>query len=161
MFIHPLSRRSMLFGAASASALLAGCANSGSAAAVSLATAKTYFEAVSNAMIAAAQEYIAAAPATAASTIATVKAIVTDLESLQTAVSTITVPADWKAGAQEAIADIQQLEPLVAPFLGAAAPYVPLALAVLSSFIAALPMPTNAPATPPQPLMMKAAQVRR
>ena len=53
------------------------------------------------------------------------------------------------------------LAPMVAPFLGAAAPYVPLAIAVVSAFVQSLPAPANAPATPPAALSRKAAQFRR
>ena len=68
---------------------------------------------------------------------------------------------DWKAAAQEALVVVLQLNPLVGGFLGAAAPYVPIAIAVVNAFIAALPPPANAPPVPPAQLTRKAAEYRR
>lgn len=135
---------------------LAACNTSSSQ--TSLAQAKAYMDAGVAAVLAAAQQYLMGPPAPAAAMSQAVSDAMAKLESLKTTLDTVTLVADWKSGAMEVLALIQQILPMVTPFLGAAAPYVPLAIAVITAFIASLPPPADAPATPPAALTRKAAE---
>lgn len=154
-----ITRRHILVASPAAMAVLAGCSTGSSS--VQFDQAKAWLDAGSVAVMAAAQQYLAGPPVPPAATAATVQQALVALQQAKTAVDALTVPADWKSGAVEVLALIQQLSPMVAPFLGAAAPYVPLAIAVVTAFVQSLPAPANAPATPPAALSRKAAQFRR
>lgn len=154
-----MMKRRLLIAAAPL-AILAGCATGGSSAA-QFDQAKAWLDAGAVAIMAAAQQYLAGPPAPPAAAAATVQQALAALQQAKTAVDALTVPADWKSGAVEVLALIQQLSPIVAPYLGGAAPYVPLAIAVVTAFVQSLPAPANAPATPPAALTRKAAQFSR
>lgn len=140
-------------------ALLAGCV--GTPGAVTFAQARAYMDDAVDAVLAAAQAYIVGTPRPPQASIDVVISLSTALENARTALDATTVVANWQAGAIEALAVLQQLTPLVAAFLGAAAPYVPLAIAVIEAFIQSLPPPPAAPVTPPAALAQKALQYHR
>lgn len=124
--------------------------------------AKAYLDAGANATIAAGQQFLVGPPAPSAASKALVEQGIAALQQVLAAVDVQTAPTgSWKADATQALAFIQQLSPLVAGFLGAAGAYLPLAVAVVTAFIASLPPPTTAPVVPPAALVRKAAQVRR
>jgi hypothetical protein len=153
-----MQRRVLLTSSAVILAVLAGCA--GSASVTTLAQAQAYMNAGVAALQAAAQQYLAGPPLPSAASAALVSNTVTALTTVKTALDAETVPANWQAGALQAIALMQQLEPLVAAYLGTAAPYVPLAIAVIQAFIASLPPPVAAPVVPPAALARKAAELK-
>ena len=136
---------------------LTGC---GADSATQFAQAKLYLDTAVAAVTAAGQQFLAGPPAPSAANASLVRALISGLSQAQSAIANVTVPADWKAGAMQVLAIIQQMSPLVSPFLGAAAPYIPLAVAVVMAFIESLPPPANTPATPPAALTLKAAERR-
>lgn len=149
-----LQRRQFLVIGASGVAL-AACATSN---ATTLDMAKAYLDAGSAAVLVAAQQFLAGPPKPTTATAEIVTAFLADLQKVKTTLDTVTAVGGWQAAATQALADMQQLTPLVAVFLGAAAPYVPLAIAVVQAFLAGLPPPAAAPVTPPAVLKFKAAQ---
>jgi len=153
-----MQRRVLL--ATSCAAVLARCGTTGTAA-VTLAQAQAYLTTGVAALEAAAEQYLAGPPVPSAGDTALVNSVVAALNAATGALEGVTVPATWQAGALEVVGLMQQLDPLVARYLGDAAPYIPLAIAVIQSFIATLPAPADAPVTPPAPLARKAMELRR
>jgi len=135
--------------------LIAGCGGSSTTPGVSLDQVKAYIDAGVLALDAAAQQYEAGPPAPSADNLVLVQNLVASLDTAKTALDGLTAPADYKAGLLEAVSLMQQLQPLVASKLGAAAPYIPLVFAVAQAFINALPPPADAPPTPPAALVRK------
>jgi hypothetical protein len=133
----------------------------GTQGAVTLEQAKAYLNDGVNATLAASQAYLASTPAPSAQIAATVTALAAKLEAANTALQGVVAVVDWKAGALEALTVLQQLSPLVAPFLGAAGPLLPMAIAVVMAFVQSLPPPADAPPTPPAALSRKAAEYHR
>jgi hypothetical protein len=101
---------------------------------------------------AAAQAYLASSPSPTAAAQALVKSIVTDLQTLNTAVQSVTDTSAAKSTILQILAGVNQLVPIVSPFLGTAGPYVPLAIAVIEAFVQSLPPPANSPTSPPAEL---------
>ena len=151
-----MHRRALLAAAASALAL-AGCTSTQT---TTLAQAKMYLDVGVTALQAAAQQYLAGPPLPSAANAALVNGIVAQMTQAKTTLDGTVAVADWQAGAEEVLQEMQQLEPLVAPYLGKAAPYVPLSIAVVQAFIASLPPPASATATPPAALTSKAAEFK-
>ena len=78
-----------------------------------------------------------------------VQQILIQVRSLNEAVQDATAPSDTKTLLLQLIQFVQEIEPDIAPYLGANAPYVALGLAVLQAIIDAVPVPQPAP-TPAQ-----------
>jgi hypothetical protein len=114
---------------------------------VTLAQVQVWATDAIDAVSAAAQTYLAS-PVTAANK-ALVTTIVADLQTAKAAITAVVNVSDARSIALEVVAFIQQIEPVVAPFLGSAAPYIPVAIAVLQAFIAGLPLPPDASTSPP------------
>ena len=139
--------------------LLTGCGGSTSPVpVVTFDQAKAYMDVAVAAVTAAAQQYLVGPPVPTAANAVLVNTVISKLGTVKTALDQVTLATDWKSGALEAITLMQQLSPTVAPFLGGAAPYVPLALAVIQAFVMSLPPPASAPVTPPAPLAQKALE---
>lgn len=133
----------------------------GTQGAVTLDQAKAYLTDAVGATLAAAQAYLVSTPPPTAQVAATVKDLMTKLEAAASALEGVVAVVDWKAGALEALAVLQQLSPMVAPFLGAAGPLLPVAIAVVMAFVQSLPPPADAPVVPPAALSRKAAEYHR
>lgn len=118
---------------------------------------KAYGDDVINALSAAAQAYVVSP---GAKNTAIVNQIVGYLQSTKDALDSVQIESDARGIALEVVGFAQQLSPIVAPFLGPAAPFVPIALAVLQAFIASLPPPPAAPPTPPAALHNLALKYR-
>ena len=147
-------------GLAAMAIALFGCTTPGSV--TSYNQAKAYLDAGSNAIIAAGQQFLTGLPAPSAANKALVEQGIAALQQVTAAIDAQAVPTgSWKADATQALAFIQQLSPVVGRFLGDASAYIPLVIAVVTSFVNALPPPTDAPVTPPAGLTRKAAEVRR
>ena len=127
--------------------VVVGC--TGTNAQVTLDQAKAYASDVVNAVSAAAQSYVASPLAKDATA---VSESVAGLQALNKAIQETTVATTARSVITEIITGVNELLPLVMPFLGVAGPYIPMALAVLQAFLAALPPPVDAPATPPAEL---------
>lgn len=155
-----MNRRSLLTGLGLA-ALLAGCTSPSADA--QFAQAKAYLDAGTAALLAAAQQYLIGPPPPTTANAQAVRTGMAALEQARTTLDAITLPQDWKSGALEAVSVMQALaaNPVLTPFLGPAAPYIPLVIAVVTAYINALPAPINAPPAPPPALQAKARQYRR
>lgn len=144
-----ISRRHLLaFSSLAPIPFLTDCSPS-STKGVDLAMVQAYATDLINALSVAAQTYVVQPHATS---VATVNQIVGYLQQAKEAIQGVQVETDAKGVANEIISFANQLSPIVMPFLGAAAPYLPIAIAVLQSFIASLPAPPQAPPTPPAAL---------
>jgi hypothetical protein len=148
-----IARRNLLTIAALAVPLpmIAACGLTASGA-TPLEQAKVYADDLANAVSAAATAFLAGPPKPTAATTAMVNDLVNGLQKARAVLDATTATSDAKAIAQQVIAGVQQLLPMVSVFLGPAAPYIPLAIAVVQSFINAIPAPPDAPATPPAAL---------
>lgn len=155
------SRRSFLFATGALCVPLPFIACSGADATTSLALAKTYGDDLANALSAAAQAYLAGTPAPSPAQAALVSTAVSDLQTARAALDAATVPANAVQAADEVIAVARKLSPIVSPYLGPAAPYLPLALGVLQAFVDSLPPPPATPAVPPAGLHIMAAKYHR
>lgn len=142
---------------ASTGLALSACV-SGSPGAVALETAQNYATTVADALAAAAQAYTAQAGAVS---VDVVQKVADDLEKAAHEFAALGDVSTARSAALSVLGFAQQLAPLVAAFLGAAAPYVPIALVVIQAFIQALPMPAEAPVQPPAALRAQAAKLRR
>jgi hypothetical protein len=120
--------------------------------ATSLDMAKAYADDLANAVSAAANVYLAGPPKPTAANLALVTQLVAGLQQARTALDATTAASDAKGIALQVLAGVQQLVPMVSPFLGAAAPYVPLAIAVVQAFVQSIPPPAEAPPAPPAEL---------
>jgi hypothetical protein len=121
--------------------------------------AKAYADSGIGAVLAASEAYLNGPPAPDPAVAAMVRTAMNDLVQLRQTLNGVAAPTqDWKADALQALAIMQQLNPIVAPFLGPAGPFLPLANAVVSAFIQSLPPPQNAPATPPAALQAKSLE---
>lgn len=154
-------RRSLLSTAAAVAVLplLVRCA--GTPGAVTLGQAQAYLADAVNATLAAAQAYLVSTPKPSAAVAATVTDLMAKLEAAQAALNGVTAVPDWKTGALEALAVLQQLSPMVGVFLGPAGPFLPVAVAVILAFIQSLPPPADAPVVPPAALHAKAMEYHR
>lgn len=136
-------------------ALLAACSGLDfSNAGITLDQVKEYTDDVVDALSAAANTYLVKSPN------ATVQAALQQLEQVRQAIDAATAPESARAAVDEALAFLNQLTPVLSPFLGAAAPYVPIAIAVLHNFVHNLGLPPNAPPTPPAALHRAAVAYR-
>lgn len=135
-------------------AFLAACSLDFSNSAVTLDQVKQYTDDVVDAVSAAANTYLVQKPSQV------LQDAVQQLQAARQAVDQATAPANAKAAVDEALSFLDTIVPMVAPFLGAAGPYVPLALAVLHAFIHNLSLPPNAPPTPPAQLHRAAEAYR-
>ncbi len=140
---------------------IAGCGYLTSPNATPFEMLKAYASVTSDAVSAAAQSYLSSKPAPSAKDKALVKKIVADLQATKDAILAAAEPANARQMAQEILTGVQTLMPMVSAFLGAAAPYVPVALGVIQAFINALPPPPDAPAKPPAELQRKAMAFHR
>lgn len=153
-------RRSILgFAALLPIGLLVDC--TGTPGAVTFEQAKAYADAAIGAALAGSQQYLASIPPPSAMTASIVAGLANKLQAIKAEIDGTTTVPNWKAGAQEALAVLQQLSPMVAPFLGAAGPLLPVAIGVIEAFIAGLPTPADAPPTPPAALSRKAMEFHR
>jgi hypothetical protein len=128
-------------------------------AAVSLAQVQAYAGDLVNALSAAAQTYLTLPSVTATDKVL-VTTIVADLQQANTAIAAVVNVTNAQSIALQIVAFATQLEPLVLPFLGAAAPFVPVAMALLQAFIQSLPAPPATPVTPPVQLHSMALKYR-
>lgn len=141
-----ISRRQMAF--LPAAFLLAQCSSTGGST-TTLAQAQAYADDLISAVSAAAQAYLAQPNAAQQ---ALVQQVVSDLQTLRQTIDAAQATTTLQTTFLQVIVGVQQLVPIVEPFLGSAGPYVPLALAVLQAFVASLPPPSNAPPAPPAAL---------
>jgi hypothetical protein len=145
-----LSRRNLAF---SAIAILSSC--SPQTPAVSFQQMKAYAVALIDALSVAADAYVSSPGAKNVSLVLQIK---NDLQQLKSALINVEQPTDVRSTVLQIIQFAQELTPIVLPYLGPAAQYVPIALAVLQAFVASLPPPPNAPEVPPAPLQKKASE---
>lgn len=150
-------RRNLLLASALAPAFLIGCASTTSPT-VSLQMVQAYVSDLVNAVSAAAQAYLAGS---SESNSPLVSSIVSELQTLNTTIQGLTDPTSVKSAALEVLAAVQQIGPFIAPFLGPAGPFIPLAVAVVEAFVQSLPAPSEAPPQPPAALHRMAATYHR
>lgn len=141
---------------------LSACGMNFSNAGITLATVKAYVDDVVDVVSAAAQTYVNSAGAKA---VDTVQQILADLTQAKQYVDQAATPADAKSAVVEVLNFVQELlhflmmsAPMLIP--GPVAAAIPIALAVLQAFVNALPMPPNAPPSPPVALHRQAVMVR-
>jgi hypothetical protein len=132
-------------------AMTAGCSLAPSNA-TPLQTAQVYGDDLSNAVSAAAVTYETGPPPATAAQKVLVDNIVSNLQTARAALDAATTPTDAKDAANLLLANINSLEPYADRYLGPAAEYIPLAIAVVQSFIDAAAPPPNATPTPPAAL---------
>lgn len=120
---------------------ITGCAQ-GTQQAATLDQAKAWISGVTGAVAAAAAVYTGPNQAQ-------VQQASADLVKAATAFQALGDVTTARSAALSIVAMLQQLSPMVAPYLGANAVYVPMGLAVIEAFIAALPVPPSVPASPP------------
>ena len=133
---------------------LAGCA-SGSQGAVTLEAAKVWVPGFAGAIVAAAASYTGPQAAQVA-------AIAAQLKDAANAFAAMGDVSTARSAVLSIIALAQQLMPMVSAFIPPqVAPFVPMALAVLSAFVSALPPPPDAPAVPPAALVSQRAALKR
>lgn len=130
---------------------VAGCAH-GTQQAATLDQAKAWVSGLSGALSAAAAVY------TGPSAIQVQKAAA-DLQAAAVAFQMLGDVSTARSAALSIVALAQQLSPMVAPYLGPNAVYVPMGLAVVQAFIAALPVPSSA--SPMPPAQMAFAAIRQ
>jgi hypothetical protein len=146
-----ISRRNMVI--AGIMAPVAACSLiPGGTTTVPLAQVQLYVSDLVNAFSAAGVAYWSASPAPSASNAALVKSIVDDLQTLNSAVQSVTDVTTAKSTILQILSGVNEISPLIMPFLGTAGVAVPLAVAVITAFVQSLPPPANAPATPPAAL---------
>lgn len=130
--------------------LLAGClSTSNRNATVTVPQVQEYTNDLVNALSAAGLAYINTTPPPSAVQITVVQTVINGLQSVNRTVQSVTAVPDLRSAVLEGVALANQLSPLVTPFLGPAAPYVPIAIAVLQAFVQSLPAPADAPQKPP------------
>jgi len=127
---------------------LVACAP-GTPGAVSLENTKLWITTVSNALSAAASAYTGPQ-------MEEVQTIVRQLAQAATEFAALGDVSTARSAALSIAAMIGKLAPMLTEQLGAAAMYVPIAVAVISAFVAALPPPVGAPAVPPPELVQAA-----
>ena len=149
-----MNRRNLL--ATSLSLALFGC--SATEDPMAWTRAKAYMKDGLGAVLASAQQYVALKPPPDAKTVALVTSIVGSLQVIDSSLDGAVTAAEWRTLAAEALADVQILLPYVAVFLGPAAPFIGMAVAVVEAFVQHLPPPPDAPAVPPAALKMKAKE---
>jgi hypothetical protein len=142
-----MNRRALLL-ASPALLLLGGCP-SGTQGAVQLQQAQAWASALASALGAAAAAYTGPSAGQVAQ-------IAGDLRTTAAAFQSLGDVSTARSAALSIIALAQQLSPLVAPVIGPAGQYVPIALAILAAFTAALPPPAGAPAAPPAAMVRPA-----
>lgn len=156
-----MHRRTLLSAAALAMPLpLLNCGLTGNAGAVTLAQAQMYGTDLANALSAGAVIYLAGPPKPSAEDATIVNKAIADIQTAKTALANATATTSAIGVANELLNAALQLSPLVMGSLGAAGPYIPLAIAILQAFIASLPPPAVTPATPPAALHAKAMTYR-
>lgn len=133
-----MNRRALLL---ACPAMLFGCAQ-GTSGATTLASAQAWAAALASALGAAAAAYTGPSAGQVAQ-------IAGDLRTAAAAFQSLGDVSTARSAALSIIALAQQLSPLVASVIGQAGQYVPIALAILAAFTAALPPPAGAPAAPP------------
>lgn len=139
--------------AVAALALVPGCTMP--AGATTLQMAQTYGDDLVAALLAAASTYQASPNPSPI-----VASVVADLQTAKKALDSATLASDARGVVLQIIAAAQTILPMLTPFLAAAGPYVPLAIAVLQAFVAALPPPPATPPTPPAALHAVAERYR-
>jgi len=153
--MHISRRHAFMFAPALA---LAAAACSGQSGGVSVAQVKAYGNALAAAVAGAAQAYLAGPPMPSAAQAQIVNLVLADLKTAADALDGIPDGAGsygTKDLVQQILTAVQKLTPIVAPFLGPAGVYVPLAIAVLQAFIASLPAPPATPAMPPAAMYVR------
>lgn len=161
------SRRLVLFGGTTS--LLFGCAGGQTIGGVPIPMVKAYADDLADALSAGADIYLNSTtpPVPTESQKAAVARAKADIQSAKTALdsvlvpTTTTVPLSARDTVKLIILDAEKLQPFVAPLLGTAGVYIPLALSVLQAFVDSLPPPPTTPPTPPAPLAEKAKSFRR
>ena len=153
--MHISRRQAFMFAPALA---LAAAACSGQSGGVSVAQVKAYANALAAAITGAAQAYLAGPPAPSAAQAQIVNVVLADLKTAVTALDGVpdgAGSAGTKDLIQQILTAVQKIVPILAPFLGPAGVYVPLAIAVLQAFIASLPLPPATPAMPPAAMYVR------
>lgn len=136
-----MNRRHLLnIAALSPLALLPACGTG--QAATDLATAKVWVAAVANAMSAASAAYTGPNSGQ-------IKMAVVDVQAAAAAFQSLGDVSTARSAATSFLAMAQQLVPLLTPVLRQNAAYVSMGIAIVQTFVAALPPPPNAPAAPP------------
>lgn len=134
-------------------AMLAGCGLIGTpAGATNLQMAQLYADDLSDAVSAAAQVFLAGPPVPTATQAATVTGLIADLQTARKALDAATAASDARGIAKQVLTAVGNLAPVLTGTLGPAAAYIPLALAVIQTFIDSLPPPPATPPTPPAAL---------
>lgn len=155
------TRRFVLLG--SAGLTLFGCAALTSTR-TPLQMVQFYTDDLADAFAASAQIFEAStSPVPTAEQITLVNTVMAEIQAGRAAVDALTAPTatDGIAIVRAIISDVQKVEPMLAPLLGAAALYLPLALGVLQAFADSLAPPPDAPPVPPAALHAKAVAYRR
>ena len=156
--VQPVNRRAlicMLFAGTAATLLLTRCANKQGA--IDFATVRAYADDLVDAMGGAAQSYALTKPTPSPDALALVSDVMRTLLAAKSALDGATPSSDAKTIILEVISGVQTLTPYLAMALGGAAPYVPIAIALLQAFINNLPAPPDAPPQPPAALHHAAA----
>lgn len=126
--------------------------------ATTLATAKMYGDDLADALTAAAQEFVIN-PQSTMDQKALVQQLTVAIQTAKTTLDAAVAQSDATGAVNQIITAANSLYPLVAPYLGSAGLYVPLALDVLRTFVNSLPPPTTSP--PPAALQEKAKVYRK
>lgn len=112
-----------------------------------LAQAKVWVATLSSATTAAAGVYLAQESAPKA---AEVRKAVATVQAGAAAFQGINDVSNARSAALSILASVQQVMPMVTPYLGKDGVWVPIGLAVVQAFVASLPPPAGAPAEPPK-----------
>lgn len=149
-----MNRRTLLSAIALAAPLpfLATCGLVPTATGGNLDQAKAYGADLANALSAGAAVFLAGPPVPTAEQAALVNAAVADIQAANAALAAATAQSTARGIVDQLLAAALKLSPLVMAALGAAGPYIPLAIAVLQAFAAAVPPPVEVPPVPPAAL---------
>ncbi len=136
---------------------LAGCSTTSGTSPMTVAQIKPWVDAVVGAAMAAAQTYLASSPPPTPANAAIVQGLITNLTTAKTAFDGLTDTATAQTTALQIVGLVQNLLPIVSGYFppGIAAD-ISLGLSIVQAFIAALPPPASAPATPPATLQRAA-----
>lgn len=155
------TRRIVLLGSG---AMLFGCSTSTTPdTRTPLQMAQVYTDDLADALSASATAYLNSTPPPTQAQVDIVRNTIAQIQAARAAIDALTSPtaANTISTIKTIIIDVQTIEPLLAPLLGPAALYIPLALGVLQAFVDALPPPPAAPPVPPAALHEKAMAFRR
>lgn len=137
--------------------VLGGCAQLGlPTQGVTLEQAQAYVSALAGAVSAGATAFLTRPPTPTERAKALVTQLMSDIQMINAAVQAATETSTAQTTIQQILGTINQLMPLVSPYLGAAAQSISLAIAVLGAFVQNLAPPAHAPLYPPRELRLMA-----